>query len=1166
MASADSPLRRALNGDRSAKREDGRDVVVVRAVSLEDIRVRSSTDGKGRIVDAYAAVFSTPTEIYDQDGHYLEQNDPASFNKTLADRSRSVFCVYNHARTLNGTPSDNWSVPIGKPITIKADKRGLFTSTRYNSDPDSDRILEAIKNDSIAGMSYTGVFVRSSPMLKGPYQQYGPDADGNLPLVTRQEIVLIEYGPTPIPAYQDAAIVGVRNRLLDEQSRTHGPAEYVRGPGDTNQCLNCMKYNGGDAKFCDQCDAPMGGVPDPYAPTEDESLQCPNCEDMNSPDANFCDQCGSNIPDEAYATAGKANAGSQLENKSPTTSTSVTASNSAGRTPDEDERDRATPTGAGKTANPPVDGAKKKAPAGKKPDTTGPKDSDEDGEVDELLVVAEDDDGDDEEHDRAKPKNKNNGWVMREGKWVFDPDGDGDNDATASGDTDHDYFDKDGNQIKAIPPDPEGKQGMPLGADDMKQQAKDHVTAGTTGTSGRSQEFDDSPWDAEKAWSAGAKSSDPGAFYKGICAGRKAGDAALQTSWALPYKYTPGSQPNKAGVAAALGRLDQTQGLTNKVAAATLLKRLSAAIHGGSDKKDEGTGSSSAASSSGRKPATTVSREAVAGEKHQAASTTEPQKHSADRATGNGSNKMASETGQMTVDERVERQAAIRARLSEIDSQYMGAELPGERREEWNALGEELIVHGRAIEDATLRAEYLRKVLEQGENGSGEGVDNSRSGYADGPTPNYRTVAPQGVRPAANRFADRMGQSGPGFRQDMSSAMFDLTAIRNQARSFDEIPVLYREFATRIIERTQFPGIGSNRPGFGGLNREDIQERLCSLLATVDDKEGNLARRMITTGSPVYDRAFGKALQALNTNGLSPEESRALQLGVDSAGGYAVPFQLDPTVLLTSNGAINPLRQISRTVQITGKEWDGVTSAGVTVTRVAEGTEAGSADATFTQPSVRTTRVQGFVPFDIELDVSWSALRSEMTALLMDAKDIEEASSFLLGNGTAPQANGLIATMGTAAYVATAGTATLATGDLYTLEDNMPPRFRQQSAYLASKTTYNAIRQLFQVTAALAGDPWVRASAGTPAELNGYPAYEASNMSSGVKSSGSLVLAQGDFQQFLIVDRIGMGIELVPHLFGPTNRYPTGQRGILAIWFNNCQILVPNAFRFLKVT
>lgn len=63
-----------------------------------------------------------------------------------------------------------------------------------------------------------------------------------------------------------------------------------------------------------------------------------------------------------------------------------------------------------------------------------------------------------------------NGWVQRDGKWVFDPDGDGDNDATPAGDTDHDYWSADGKQIKAIPPDPDGKQGKPLAPGNVSRE------------------------------------------------------------------------------------------------------------------------------------------------------------------------------------------------------------------------------------------------------------------------------------------------------------------------------------------------------------------------------------------------------------------------------------------------------------------------------------------------------------------------------------------------------------------------------------------------------------------------------------------------------------------------------------------------------------------------
>jgi HK97 family phage major capsid protein len=56
----------------------------------------------------------------------------------------------------------------------------------------------------------------------------------------------------------------------------------------------------------------------------------------------------------------------------------------------------------------------------------------------------------------------------------------------------------------------------------------------------------------------------------------------------------------------------------------------------------------------------------------------------------------------------------------------------------------------------------------------------------------------------------------------------------------------------------------------------------------------------------------------------------------------------------------------------------------------------------------------------------------------------------------------------------------------------------------------------------------------------------------------------GDFKQFLIVDRIGMTVEMVPHVLG-ANRRPTGQRGVYAVWMNNSKILVPDAFRRLSM-
>ena len=58
----------------------------------------------------------------------------------------------------------------------------------------------------------------------------------------------------------------------------------------------------------------------------------------------------------------------------------------------------------------------------------------------------------------------------------------------------------------------------------------------------------------------------------------------------------------------------------------------------------------------------------------------------------------------------------------------------------------------------------------------------------------------------------------------------------------------------------------------------------------------------------------------------------------------------------------------------------------------------------------------------------------------------------------------------------------------------------------------------------------------------------------------------GDFSHHLMLDRIGMSVELVPHLFGSSNRYPTGQRGLYAFWRSSSKVLAWQAFRTLKLT
>jgi HK97 family phage prohead protease len=187
----------------------------IRAFPLEDISIVSrAKGGDGRTVEAYAAVFDRAVPIRDHQGEYEEVIAPGSFRKTLAERGNNFGVFYNHARGIHGQPSDLFSIPIGVPVDVREDMRGVVTVTRYNQTPLADQILETIRNGDIKGQSFSGRFVKSNP--EPPKYGFRADADGLLPTVTRTEVALIEYGPTPFPAYDEAAILGVRSALLRE--------------------------------------------------------------------------------------------------------------------------------------------------------------------------------------------------------------------------------------------------------------------------------------------------------------------------------------------------------------------------------------------------------------------------------------------------------------------------------------------------------------------------------------------------------------------------------------------------------------------------------------------------------------------------------------------------------------------------------------------------------------------------------------------------------------------------------------------------------------------------------------------------------------------------------------------------------------------------------------
>lgn len=343
------------------------------------------------------------------------------------------------------------------------------------------------------------------------------------------------------------------------------------------------------------------------------------------------------------------------------------------------------------------------------------------------------------------------------------------------------------------------------------------------------------------------------------------------------------------------------------------------------------------------------------------------------------------------------------------------------------------------------------------------------------------------------------------------------------------------------------------------------------------DPQGLGARYLAAVADPAYNSAFGKLIADPTSGHLrfEPQEveamrvvnrveaERAMSVGVTTAGGFAIPFTLDPSILLSSSGVISPIRQIARTESIVTDVWKGVSSAGVTAAFAAEAVEASDNSPTLAQPTVDTAKAFAFIPFSIEIGMDWGSFQSEMARLFSDAKDVLEASAFLTGTGT--DAPGGILNIGgtggltTTQRVQTATTNVFALADVWSFKAALPTRYVGAASWTQHPTNLD---RAYRFVGGNSTEPLIMPTRDGP--VLGIPTYEWSTMTSTMATTNRIGL-YGDFKQYLIADRIGGTIELIPHLFGATNRFPTGQRGLYYYWRVGGGTLVQNAFRYLEV-
>jgi HK97 family phage major capsid protein len=479
----------------------------------------------------------------------------------------------------------------------------------------------------------------------------------------------------------------------------------------------------------------------------------------------------------------------------------------------------------------------------------------------------------------------------------------------------------------------------------------------------------------------------------------------------------------------------------------------------------------------------------------------------------------------MNIEELEARISEAKGRLQELGSLITkeSRDLNEEERGEWNTLNEQIESDKESLKE---RRAVLARVEELAEDPA----------HRDEERPNFQTRKPDALQ--GEEIWDLTNYSGDAFNPQAS--------VRKMA-----------DGAKRAIERTV--------PAHEGVNREDVQSHLERLQARLDGKNGAFSRHLLMTGSPNYREGWVKAIGGQVP---SPEEQRALNL-TGEEGGFLLPYTLDPTIIPISEVAINPIRALAKKVQTTTNLWKGVTSTGMTAAyREAEAEETTDDSPKFVQPEITCHAADAFGQWTYEFGQDYGSIANDLAMLAGEAKDVLEATKLATGSGE-KEPFGVYT--GAEEIVETAVEKAFGSKDVYATEAKLPDRYTARASWLGHRAIYTLISQfeaeggqpLWNTLDSLQYGPGATRDGRVPRPLLEYPAYRLSSAQSTVTQS-KYILLFGDFNYYVVADRIGMFAKPIPDIPGAEGR-PTGQSGLYFWWRTGAKVMTKKAFSKLKV-
>ncbi|AOE63784.1 phage major capsid protein [Pseudomonas corrugata] len=337
---------------------------------------------------------------------------------------------------------------------------------------------------------------------------------------------------------------------------------------------------------------------------------------------------------------------------------------------------------------------------------------------------------------------------------------------------------------------------------------------------------------------------------------------------------------------------------------------------------------------------------------------------------------------------------------------------------------------------------------------------------------------------------------------------------------------------------------------------DTLNEKLSELdeLKTALEKELAGIKRPDGTGTKAaseHKTAFLQFVRKGTDTGLGELQAKALQVGVEADGGYAVPEEMDRTIIELLRDT-SPMRQVCNQITVGSPDYKRLVALG--------GAGSGWVGETDPRPETGTPTLGQISAFMGEIYSNPQATQTSLDDMFFNAEQWlnsevarefseKEGNAFLLGNGT-NKPKGLLAypLLTTADDVRAfgslqkiiSGSAGAFTGDtMIDLIHSLKAGYRANGKFMMGNLTVAYVRKLKDSDGNYLWRPGLEA--GQPSSLLGYGITENEDMPDIAADANAI--AFGDFKRaYTIVDRIGTRVLRDPYTNKPYVGFYTTKR------------------------